>query len=457
MGATIEIAYYNTFILAGGGTTSAEPGRYHVEESRIKGGFNEKAVDYGAKAYAVDDEYQMRRRENAMIYSGIFNSKTKVNNTNQFPIGANITKAVDITDGSIQKLHAEDTNLNIFQENKVSRALIDKDAIFTAEGLPLQAISNIVIGTITPYLGKHGIGKNPESFGFFGGRKYFADKSRGKIMRLSRDGLTAISDYGMKDWFRDNLPNTTHIYGSYDEQKGKYVVSLQGSNIDGVNYTSSVDTDGNAVTTKSSDYATVTFDERSNGWTSFYTYKPTFGFSVENKFFTYNKQNLYQHYVTDVKRNNFYGATYADTSSIELIFNDNASVVKNFLTLNYEGSTGWTAKPTAASYNNSDGDNTYTSINEEAYKIPKEGVIIPNTNPVEYAGFVRKEGKYFSLIRNINNDMFNDYGYFSTSGLRGNYLEVKLEYAMPSENTPDQGVSKAELFAVSSEIQLSSN
>ena len=136
MAQLIEISYYNSFILAGGTTTNASttnkthnPGVYHIEEARIKGEFNGKSVDFGARAYATDDEYNIRRRSNAMIYSGIYNSKTKVNKTNEFPIGDAITRAVDIAHGSIQKLHAEETNLNIFQENKVSRALIDKDAI----------------------------------------------------------------------------------------------------------------------------------------------------------------------------------------------------------------------------------------------------------------------------------------------------------------------------------------
>ena len=83
----------------------------------------------------MNEEYAAKeRRKNAIIYSGIYNSKTGVNKLNQFSIGNNITKAVDFADGSIQKLYAEDTNLLILQEDKVSRALIDKDAIFTAEG-----------------------------------------------------------------------------------------------------------------------------------------------------------------------------------------------------------------------------------------------------------------------------------------------------------------------------------
>ena len=147
MGATLEISYFNTFIVSGGCATENgiitqnKPGRWHIEESRIKGGYNDKSVDFGVRAHVVDKNHASRIRGNAMIYSGIFNSKTKVNETNQFSIGESITKAVDIQSGTIQKLYAEDTNLIIFQENKVNKALIDKDAIFTAEGQPLTASS----------------------------------------------------------------------------------------------------------------------------------------------------------------------------------------------------------------------------------------------------------------------------------------------------------------------------
>ena len=45
-------------------------------------------------------------------------------------------------------------------------------------------------------------------------RMYFTDKQRGKVLRLSQDGLTPISDIGMKDWFGDNLKDA--ISNAYD-------------------------------------------------------------------------------------------------------------------------------------------------------------------------------------------------------------------------------------------------
>ena len=78
MARNIEILYYNSFVIAGGvdpsSTTTDKPGKYHFEESRIKGEFNGVSADYGVKAYTTDEEYAPRRRSNALIYSGIYNS-----------------------------------------------------------------------------------------------------------------------------------------------------------------------------------------------------------------------------------------------------------------------------------------------------------------------------------------------------------------------------------------------
>ena len=40
------------------------------------------------------------------------------------------------------------------------------------------------------------------------------------------DGLTPISEYGMSDWFKDNLKNAINIIGSYDQKKKEYNVTI---------------------------------------------------------------------------------------------------------------------------------------------------------------------------------------------------------------------------------------
>ena len=90
---------------------------WFLEESRIRGGYNNASVDFGVRAYTTEDEIN-QQRFNSIIYSGVYNSRTGVNETNVFSIGESIVKSLDPTNGSIQKLYAEDTNLIIFQENR---------------------------------------------------------------------------------------------------------------------------------------------------------------------------------------------------------------------------------------------------------------------------------------------------------------------------------------------------
>ena len=131
MSAIIEVKYFNSFLLrktvtADDATPPNEPVWYKtpglgsnstrnwiIEESRIRGGYNNTSVDFGAKAYLVAETNKGSIRSSGLIYSGIFNSRTGVNNTNQFPVGEEITRNLDPSNGSIQRLYAENTNLTI--------------------------------------------------------------------------------------------------------------------------------------------------------------------------------------------------------------------------------------------------------------------------------------------------------------------------------------------------------
>lgn len=198
---------------------------WFVEEARIRGGYNNTSVNLGIRAYIVDDDNDSQQhRFNSLIYSGVFNSRTGINDTNVFNSAENITRSVDPANGSIQKLFAFDSNLDIFQENKCSHALIDKDAIYSAEGGGTVTSSNTVIGQVVPYLGKYGISTNPESFAFYGMRRYLVDRFRSAVLRLSRDGITEISAYGMTDYFRDELStiNNDWIIHSWSATNAEY-------------------------------------------------------------------------------------------------------------------------------------------------------------------------------------------------------------------------------------------
>ena len=198
-----------------------------VESNRIGDVFNKMTITPGVKVSTVFEEYKEEHRKYGLIYSGLYNSTSGVNNLNQFIQAEKITKDVNPIYGSIQKLHSRDTDLVTLCEDKCLRILANKDAVFNADGNPNLTATENVLGQTIPFSGEYGISTNPESFASENYRVYFTDKIRGSVMRLSKDGLTPISEHGMKDWFRDNLKLSSKLIGSYDDKKEQYNITLK--------------------------------------------------------------------------------------------------------------------------------------------------------------------------------------------------------------------------------------
>ena len=354
----VNIDFSNCYIQDANSAASGTAVPFRLEINRLRAGFNEPAFDVGVRAHLVQENFSgEERRGNTLIHSsGLFNTRTNTNQLNQFNESeGGLTINLDPSDGTIQKLFAEDTQLIIWQEDKVSRSPIDKDFIYSAEGGQVPVTSNTqYLGTIAPYSGEYGISRDPASFAVYGTRKYFTDKNRGVVLRLSNDGLTEISGAGMNDFFRDALRNSRVIIGSFDEYHDVYNLTIRG---DG--YAANPDTnigpvreniqynaeqallpvgERDASYPREFDYFTVSFEEDVQGWNSFKSFRQESGLTLNNTYYTFSGGNLWEHGAGTL-RNNFYGVQY--DSLLELIFNDSSSVVKDFKTLVTEGSAGW--------------------------------------------------------------------------------------------------------------------
>ena len=438
MSATLELKYFNSYWLKKlSNVVDANPqptapyvnvpqayandnaNDWFIEEARIRGGYNNTITDLGVKAHIVEDNPNNQNRFNTLIYSGVFNSRTGINQTNEFSVGEDITRSVDPAHGSIQKLYAEDTNLIIFQEDKVNRALIDKDAIYTAEGNPAVTASNVVIGQIVPYAGEYGISTDPFSFAVYGYRKYFTDKKRGCVLKLEGNGqIIEISSYGMHDFFRDQLgQTTTRIVGVWDMHVKNYVLSIQ----------------------TASGFETLSFDESVQGWTSRLSYKPSWIFSLSSTFFTTNAGKLYQHYGSAAYAN-FYGVEH--DSTVTVVLNNDPSVVKVFQTVNYEGSGDWTVDSLVAS----SGDVAQVPITK--YVLPTS--LASFSTEMFTNSFKKKENKYFANILNSSPATAGEIVFGNNmTGIKGFFSTIRFTL----DNSINQ---KRELFAVSSDVVESS-
>ena len=503
MGAVIEVKYFNSFVLKKTGVNGGpngvtkdiiwngstgipaaiagsfpvvpmggqfEDSDWVIEEARIRGGYNNTSTDYGAKAYLVEEEPNAVIRFNSLIYSGIFNSRTGINNTNVFSTAEDITKSADPADGSIQKLYAEDTNLVIFQERKVSRALIDKDAIYAAEGGGSVTSSNLTIGVIQPYAGRYGISTNPESFAIHGYNKYFSDKNNNAMLRLSTSGIEEISSIGMLDFFRDKLNEVNNlgvgmVLGGWDVYNKQYVASLQQYNSNPSAYLAD------------SSYNTLSFDESVKGWTSRYSYAPQVMFSIGANFYSVQIQNggvsnlkLWKHYDLNASRANFHGLNSG--ASVTFVLNAEPVRSKTFKTISYEGNNGWellSLQSDETGIELAGASNTREMFVDEISRVrsyyggeyvlnPADGAAIKRADyfaifgttdpalPRYYAGFNRKENNYVANVVNASKPspgeiIFGD----QMSGIKGYFVTGTIA----TDSTTDLGGEK-QLFSIAS-------
>ena len=185
---------------------------------------------------------------------------------------------------------------------------------------------------------------------------------------------------------------------------------------------------------------TLRYELSTEGWPARYSFIPEQGITLNNRFYTFNGGQMYMHNDPNADRNNFYGTQY--NSEIEVIFNDQPSAVKEFLTLGYEGTANWTV----------------IGIDTES-----DDTALTSTWP-----FKRKEGKYFAPIvgeetiygfedMEMGESIMSDddtpvalfpQGTQETSGIKGFYNIVRLQNA---------STEAAELFAINTENYISSN
>ena len=372
-----------------------------VESNRIRDDFNGVRIDNGPKASTtvVEGSYKQERIKSGLIYSGLYNSIAGLNNLNQFIVGEKITKNLNPTYGSIQKLHARNTDLVTLCENKVLKILANKDALFNASGDP-QLISNEnVLGQAIPFVGEYGISKNPESFASEAYRSYFTDIRRGVVLRLSKDGLTAISEHGMRNWFNDYFVTnekdlgSEYVIGSYDRRKQNYNVTFKNK--------------------------TVSFNEGAKGWVSFQSMSPDLidfdgtslqignsdndfhGVSLNNKYYTFRRGGLWEQHDPSADYNNLYN--YDVSSSVTTILNEAPEIVKSFNTLNYEGSQSKIDQITTQTIGlTTYSDNQYYNLNNVAGWYANS-IITDKGKSTEQEGtvneFIEKEGKWFNYIK----------------------------------------------------------
>jgi hypothetical protein len=206
-----------------------------VEDYSVSDFFSSKSTSAG-RPHAVQPDAQTVFRKGSVTYSDPFTIDSKYLGLSSFnPSLANFYD-FDYQHGTIKQLVGDDDRVYIIQQRKSGWAPIGRNIIESTDGAQSLTLSRSVVGVPNYYLGDYGINDNPESLAVDRGRVYFADVRTGKIVRISRDGISLISEQFMDAFFKDNFrfitSNTSSqkVIAGIDIEADEYIVSVDAIN-----------------------------------------------------------------------------------------------------------------------------------------------------------------------------------------------------------------------------------
>lgn len=428
---------------------------FFIEDYSVSDFFESKSVSVG-RPHAVQPDAKTVFRSGSVTYSEPFAIDSKYLGLSSFNLSLANFYDFEYLHGTIKQLVGDDDRMYIIQERKAGWSPINRNIIESTDGVQSISLSRNVIGVPNYYLGDYGINDNPESLATDRGRIYFADIRSGKVVRISRDGISLISEQMMDAFFKENFryistnASRQKVIGGIDRESDQYIVStdfISNADLtitDGTStftYTAQTNADGDAVvvdlefddddlftfsteirefqvlcdefdaslnaivyldkiidgqpayvgeefiglsgiiygvaTNSSYDFFvtialdlatgefyftndcgdfsgtigspsnlvndfTAAYDVTQNAWMTLYSFRPEAVVSIDDTLFTFKGGTMYKH-SSDAPRAKYYDDTesYAE---VEVVANNNPSMVKSYESISLEGNSPWAAE-----------------------------------------------------------------------------------------------------------------
>jgi hypothetical protein len=421
----------------------------YIEDASVSDYFLSKSYTKG-KPYAHIPDAKTVNRISSITYSDAYVIDSDRLNLSSFNLSLANWTDLDVSFGGITSLVYRGDSLTTIQQSKASSLPVGRNLIEYTNGDAGVTVSKNVLGVPSYYAGDFGT-SNPESVVERFGVVYYVDVKAAKVLRLSADGITPISDKGLESFFEGKFKSLMQIsekirvVGGFDPDNSEYLITVEpiynstltiGSDvsnipvdanseftIQGVTYTSNTvlwniwgnlwntfcgdwDETGNGivfvdsvfepqsilvdiafigstgtidvlVTNSSYSFSaigqlnlsdgkltlpattcegtsitigsateeeagfTIAYKHKQGVWSSKYSFRPTSYVNINNElysFFDTASGIMWRHNVNQT-RNNFYGTQY--NSELEVVSNNNPSMVKVFEALGVEGNGSW--------------------------------------------------------------------------------------------------------------------
>jgi hypothetical protein len=214
-----------------------------VEDQSVSDFYKSDYSSKGRPHVYLPDAARVKRTA-SVTYSDPYSGVGKILSLSSFNLGLSNYYDFNNEHGSIKYLYGKDDVMYVMQERRIGQAAIGKNVIQFTDGGGGVTASRDVLAPISYYQGSYGVNGNPESVAIHNGSIYFSDVKSGKVMRVSRDGLTAISEQGLDSYFSDNFRSIVNagsnqfVIGGVDVENDEFIVSSKDIYTSGVSVTS---------------------------------------------------------------------------------------------------------------------------------------------------------------------------------------------------------------------------
>lgn len=301
----------------------------YVEASELSDYFDSAVFSYG-KPYAIIENEREVTRKASVTYSDPYTQSSPRLTLSSFTPSFVPYYDFDVSKGGIYGLVDMKGYIMGLQEDSVMKIPVGANILDSASGDNIPTISTNVLARPMEYQGVFGINTQRDAFISFEGAVFLCDVYRGKVYRVTSQAVAEISDTGMSSYFNKKFAE----YKDYESDTNKIFIKLGFDRDNDELIVSGVKYNGSTFT----DDFTAGFNFRRDVWTSFYSFVGEGYAELNNVLYSFKDGKAYSHNTNSV-RNRFYNTTY--TSKIEIVSNQNPSMVKSWNAINLEADYPW--------------------------------------------------------------------------------------------------------------------
>jgi hypothetical protein len=214
----------------------------HIEDSNVSDFYKSINTSKGRPHLYMPNAARIKR-SSSVTYSDPFSGSNNILGLSSFNLSLSNYYDFNKEHGSIKYLYGNDDIMYIIQERKVGQVAVSKNIIEFSDGTANITATRNVLSPINYYQGDYGVNGNPESVAAKNGSIFFCDVKSGKVIRLSRDGITPISEQLVDSYFKERFKTIIDnggfksIIGGIDVENKEYIVSTDAIYTSGVTIT----------------------------------------------------------------------------------------------------------------------------------------------------------------------------------------------------------------------------